>query len=331
MKRYSDTLFRYWLLIMIPVMVLPMGEYLLVRHPPPQVVASANIYVTEPVTGAVSQWTTPAQVEASNLTEWLQSASFDLKVAMTSPIYAQRLAHVWDPQTAAFGDLAKDIQVTPMGDHLVSITYQALDGQQGLQVLQGLLDTASTTALSVTQWQQSLVGGYDTAQLRTAQQQEQQSARELDDYIRSHGITPDEYALQLDSDPTFATLYNQNKSDQQNVSTLEQQVTATSGPSVSSTTTAARQEPYFVADQPALTLTYSTKKKTLTYVAIALVLGLIVGGTVLVLLTAMDKTMRYASEVQSLLRLPVVAIVAHSPVLDGRDSQVATKLLPGRQ
>lgn len=330
MKRYADTFFRNWLLIMIPVIVLPIGEYLLVRHPAPQVTAFANIYVTQPVSDGGNPFTTPAQVEAANLNEWLQSASFDFKVALTSPTYAQALAHVADPQYAAFTDLAMHFQVTAVGDHLVEISYQNPNGQLALQVVRGLLKTASATTLSISQWQQTIVGSYYLDKLRTAQQQEQQSAGELDDYIRNHGITPSAFPLEMDSDPTFANLYNRSKSDQQNVATLEQQVAASSGQSVSPITIASRQA-YFVADQPSVLLTYSSKKKMLTYVVVALVLGVLVGGSLMVVLTAMDRTMRYASDVQVLLRLPVVAIVTHSPGLNRRDPLIAAKMLPGRQ
>ena len=200
--------------------------------------------------------------------------------------------------------------------------------------MHGLLTVTNETALSVVQWQQGIVGSYYTAQLQTAQQQEAQSTKELDDYINSHNISPSDYALQLDSDPTFATLYNQNKNNQQSVSTLEQEVLASSKEAVSPITVASKQA-YFVTDQPAITLTYATTKKKLTNVVIALVLGLLVGGVLLVLLTAMDQTMRYASEAQSQLGLPVLAIVAHGRKLEGlgsRDAQTVAKVArPPRQ
>lgn len=330
MKRYMDTFFRYWLLIIIPIMVLPIGEYLLIRHPAPQIVAYANLYVTQPVSDGSYQFMSPAALEASNLNEWLQSSSFDTKVAMASPLYMKHLARTANPQAAAFDDLSKNMLVTAKGDHLVAISYPTLDAQQGLQVVKGLLATASTTTLSVSKWQQGIVGSYYMGKLRAAQQQEQQSAQQLADYISSHNIRPADFPVQLDSDPTFATLYNRNKSDQQIVGTLEQQVTANSGQAASPTTVAARQA-YFVADQPTISVASSSKKKLLTYIAVALALGLLIGSVVTVLLTAMDKSLRYAGEVQALLGLPVVAIIAHSHALDVRDTHAEPKALPGHQ
>jgi capsular polysaccharide biosynthesis protein len=330
MRRYTDSFFRHWLLIMIPLLILPVGEYLLVRHPAPQISANANIYVTQPVSDGTNPFTSPADIEISNLVQWLQSSSFDLKVAMKSSIYAQGLAHAADPATAAYNDLSKHVQVTPLGDNLVNISYDTLDGQEGLQVVRGLLDTATDTTLSITQWQQTIVGGYYSEKLRAAQLQEQQSSKALSDYAHNHGITPAMYALQMDSDPTFANLYAQSKNDQQNVTTLAEQVASSSGQPVSPITIASRQA-YFVADQPTIMLTYSSKKKMLTYVGIALALGLIVGVVLLVLLTATDKTMRFAEEAQLLLQMPVMAIVTHSGALSGRDPQTATNLLPTNQ
>jgi hypothetical protein len=326
MNRYSDTFFRAWLLILIPVILLPLGEYFMGRHPAPQVSVNANIYTTQPLSDG-SPWTTAAQVEASNLQEWLQSPSFDYKVALSSQIYAQHLPHNAQGQAVALDDLGQHVHVTANGDNLVAISYQTTDGQEGLQVVYGLLSIANQTALNVVKWQQGIVGSYYAAQLQTAQQQEAQAAKQLTDYTNSHNISPSDYALELDSDPTFATLYNQNKIDQQNVSTLEQEVLTSSANAVSPVTVASKQA-YFVIDQPSITLTYTTQKKILTNVVIALVLGLLVGGVLLVMLTAMDKTMRYAREAQAQLGLPVVGIVERSPRLEapgGREARAPAK------
>src|SRR5579885_1506644 len=94
MRRYAETFFRYWLLLILPIIALPAATYAMVRHAPKTVVASANILVGQSLAGPSSdwsQWLTAAQNEAASLNQMLQSPSFDLTVAHTSPVYAQAL------------------------------------------------------------------------------------------------------------------------------------------------------------------------------------------------------------------------------------------------
>lgn len=57
MKRYAETFFRYWLLVLIPIIALPIGEYAMIRHTPKGVLASANIWVDQAPGSAGASYT----------------------------------------------------------------------------------------------------------------------------------------------------------------------------------------------------------------------------------------------------------------------------------
>src|SRR5579871_788109 len=86
-RRYIVTFFRYWLLVVIPIIVLPLVEYRQIKHTPTTMHASANIYVQQSLVDGsayTNSWETPAQNTADNINQWLQSPSFDLAVVSKS-------------------------------------------------------------------------------------------------------------------------------------------------------------------------------------------------------------------------------------------------------
>jgi capsular polysaccharide biosynthesis protein len=69
-----------------------------------------------------------------------------------------------------------------------------------------------------------------------------------------------------------------------------------------------------IVDAPNVTIVSSKKKETMN-LAIALLIGLLLGGGLVVVKTALDPTVRYADEVPALLDLPVLAVVPYSRAL----------------
>lgn len=313
MIRYVDCFFRYWLIVLIPIIVFPLVEGMQLRHTVHQIYASFNIYVQPSVMSANSanSWMTPAQVEQTNISQWLQSPSFCLSVAQGSPLYARLLAHAIDPQNQAGNDLTRNVQVSPRGDNLLTIGYTATNPQLAMQVLTSLLDKATTRTVALQARQTALDKSYYEYQLHSAELQERDSAQKLSDYMQAHDINNGNLHDLLPSDLTLATLYQQNVSDRQNVTNLQAKINDY-GVQSSILTSAVDQKGYFVADPPSYSVVSSSKKKELMSLGIALLLGLLFGGGFLVVLTAMDRTARYAQEIPGMLGLPVLAIVPQS-------------------
>ncbi|HXT36730.1 MAG TPA: hypothetical protein VN837_14235 [Chloroflexota bacterium] len=321
MSRYFYTFSRFWWLLIIPVLVLPAAEYIQVRHAGAGFVASMNIYVqataASSATTSGNTWSTLAQIEAADINQWLQSPTFCLNVAEGSANYSKLLKVSPDPKQAATTDLQKNVSVTATGDNLVSIAYSSQDPALAVQVVQSVLTNATISMQRSNGRVASVNKAYYQSQLYNAEATERTSAQQLAAYMRQHGVTSTNLDAQMVSDPTLALLYNQDKANQQTVSTLRQNVQAVVAQS-SLPATLVNQDGYYIADPASATYVSQSKKKELMPMGIALVLGLLLAGAFLVVMTAVDRTFRRPADVPFLLELPVLAVVPLSLALAGK-------------
>lgn len=338
MKRYAETFFRYWLIIIVPIVVLPVAEYAMTRHTPKTVIVSQNVWVDQSLaapSATYNQWLSPAQNEQVSLNQLLQSSSFDLDVARGSAIYRKTLAsmNAYQQDTVVATDLLKNLQVTARSDwpNLVNISYTSKDWLLGEQIVASFLTVARTRTESLNKQQTDQSLQYYTYQLHDAQQREAQSAKALSNYIASKGYAPTEVIAQMSSDPTLASLSRQNQSDQQDVANAQAQVSKLHAQQVPGTV--VDQAPFQVWDSPSVTAV-STKKQQIMDLAIALILGLLLGGGFMVVKTALDRSLRYADEVPMLLDLPLLAVIPYSDALAKQrvgGAQTASKAMPQRR
>ena len=313
MIRYAATFFRYWFIVLLPILVLPVAEYTQVRHSSFSVYASANIYIQQSPTAGNTPWLTPAQSAVNNIDQLLQSPSFDLAVASKSERYTRLLARNANPGGIVFADLTKNVQVAPKGDNLVNIGYTGNDWLLAEQVVKSIIDAAQTYTAKFNQQESAQNVNYYAGQLHNAKLQAARSARQFSDYLTQHGITITELTTLLGADPTLATLYDQSRSDQANVTSLQQKLNSVSSqpdapPSVAGAST------FFVTDPPTASIV-SRKKQEILSIAIALLIGLLLGGGFLVTMTAMDRTVRFIDEAPSLFGLPLLAVAPYDTSL----------------
>ncbi len=328
MLRYTYTFARYWWLLLIPVLALPLAEAMQVRHSGSGFSAGMTIYVQQTAANELTtnnaSWLSLAQIEASNITQWLQSPTFCLDVAEKSPLYARRLALLPDAKQAVTTDLQTNVQVTAQGTNLVSIGYSSKDPALAKQVVQSVL-TEATSKMQVSNNRVGAVNkAYYQAQLLSAEAVERTAAQQLKSYMQEHGIAAGNLQDALGSDLTLATLYDQDRSDQQAVTSLLQQVQATVAQN-SLPASLVNQEGYFVADDPTVSPISTSMKKKLTSIGIAIVLGLLFAGAFLVVMTGLDRTFRRPVDVPLLLYLPVLAVVPYSSTLHRPDRQKLPK------
>lgn len=316
MIRYADTFFRYWLIAIMPIIVLPLAAYAtLVRHAPETVVASVNLWVQQNAAGSMTsynQWNTPAQNESAILDQLRQTTGFDRAVAAGSPIYRSTLAKMpaYQRDDAVVSDMLKNLQITSQANWpiLINVSYTSKDWQLAQQVILSFINVARSRVQDMNQQQVTQNLQYYRGQLQNAVQSQARSAKALSDYLTKYGIDPSEVSARLDYDPTLATLYKQNQSDQQNVIDVQTQIAKLQEQTVSSSDQA--QSPFEVLDSPTI-IGISSKKTQIMNLAIALILGLLLGGGFIVFKTAMDRSLRYAAEVPGLLELPVLAVIPY--------------------
>lgn len=320
MRRYVDTFFRYWLIALLPLVVLPLAELAINGRSSTTVSASANLFVQQSVdttTSYTSQPLTPAQSEQSYLGQWLQSPSFALRVAQKSPLFARHLPQTNDPGTAASADLLRNVQLNASGDNLLTLSYGSPDGALDVQVVGALIEAMRDNENALRQQQASLGEQYYAAQLRTAQIREQQSAVQLTGYMHAHHIKAAQLSTLIASDITLDNLYQQNRVDQAAVTAAQQQVATYAGQAALPSSVPSLDS-FSVIDQPSLTISVAGKSKEILRLVVALLIGLLFGGGFVVIMTALDRTLRFADEVPVLLDLPVLAVLPYNAQLARR-------------
>ena len=311
MKRYAETFFRYWLLILAPIVLVPVGTYALVKGTPRSVTSTANIWVNQPLGAntATNQFETPAQNEADAINQLLQSPTFDLAVADGSSIYRGRLAKSSDPRSAVTADLARNILTNPVGPNLLQITYKTDNWNQAPQVVQSLITNVAVQTVAMLQQETQANIAYWQNQLPPLKLNASDSANILRTYLRDHKYSVADIPTLEATDSTLATLYQQSQADQAAVNNAESQLVQLSSKRVV-TTTGPQQSNFHVQDSPNIAVV-SQKKQQILDLAIGLVLGLLLGLGFMVTKTLLDRSIRYAGEVPELLGLPVLAVVPY--------------------
>lgn len=314
MRRYAETLFRYWPIILIPLLVLPVAGLLAARRTPVSYAISANVQVNDSPPGYTNQYTSPAQNEVTALNEFLQSPSSvgSVVAAATASNSNSRTTNSVTLSTS----IVKNLQVTTRGDHLVNVSYNSEDAALGTQVVLAFITTVQSQQriANSTQTQGNLyVLNY---QLREAQKQVNQSYKMLHNYMDNHGDSPSDLTTSTISDPQLASMYQQYQLDVSNVADLRQQISKAKAQAVVPPGT-AQQGAFSIKDYPAAIRT-SAVKTILLNVGIALAVALLLSGGFLVAKTLSDRSLRYADEVPELLDLPVLTVVPYSGVASSR-------------
>lgn len=328
MKRYAETFFRYWLVALVPIVVLSLVGYAVMKSTPKTAQASAKLWVEPSAADTITnynQFETPAQSEQDALSQLLQLSSFEWSVAQGSPLYMQIVKKQPDPRLFVGTDLQKNVQFTPSGNNLLYVSYTFTDRnwQVGAQVVQSVLNVALNQTQLLSQQQGKANISYYQAQLTVAEQRAKQSARAFDRYRTAHGVTSTDLNAQMAVDPTLASLYSQSQADQSSVADVRQKLAALQLQSTASSATG--QSGVTIADAPSVIIV-SSKKKEIMGLAIYLVIGLLLGGGFIVVKTLRDRSLRYADEVPEALDLPVLAVVPYNPALAGRDSKAMTSM-----
>lgn len=313
MRRYVDTLYQYWLLALIPILVLPVGAYVLLKTPP-TTYGTANIWVDQASLQQLSyveQGASPAQTMADYLTQFLVSPKFDLGVATRSPAYRRYLLSQPLPKgvapnlsVLAQADLSKKAAITPGGPSLVTVAYETTDPLIAAQVVRSILKEAAYETAQLNQLQAI---AHDTSQLKKAQTAYKASVGNLGTYMTANGIKSSQLAAQQLSDPQLAALYQAVQTAQTNLTNAQQQLAQVEAQQSS-------QAAIRVLDQPSTRIILTSKKKQLTGLLIPFVLGLILSGAFLVIMTLRDRSLRSPDDAIDLLGLPVLAVVPYTKI-----------------
>ncbi len=290
--RYARTFLKLWFLYIVPILVLPVLTTIYGRGQLMLYNTSALLYVDKPVFLSAgdfgwNQYLSPAANEATAMSQLLQSESFVATVAQNTD-----LANVYDLTTrfgrdAAFNHIVPEVSITPsdVGPNNLFIGVTDRSPHLALQIVQALLDQYATYYQNhhVDVDKQAIT--FYGQQLDAAQSQLAQDSAKLQEYLSAH---PGEPNTSTNIDPTLAGLEQQVALDQNQVTTLQNQL-ASLHQDLEATSVGGSQL-FKIQDPPQLPLAPTIqKKKLLMWAGYGLggALGLV--GLIVIGLTLLDR------------------------------------------
>ncbi len=348
MRRYAETFFRYWYLALIPLIMLSVVGVPVARGSAGTFTTTANLEVASSVSSQIDNYNTyitPAQNEATVLSELLGSPSFDEGIIYSADAAAYRnwatiKAHGVNAVQYMVSDVARNLVLTPH-NHLVVVSYTGQDRNlavgavAGASIVQAFVSTVIDRASAQSNAQLAASIAAYKSQLASARRHQGASYTQLRAWMQRHGYAgPDPSAGTQAAgitDPQYDALYQQylfDKSNSDNIQNklLTAQVTQQTNVQLGGATLSE-------LDPPSTSGSSATRKELTTLLIFAGV-GLALSIVFLVARTALDRGLRYADEVAELLRVPTLAVVPYSrrrpagsgarPLTAGRAGAAAT-------
>lgn len=310
MRRYAEVLFRYWPLLLLPLIVLPVGAFVLMRHAPKTVVVTADLWATQNPAGYNNQYSSQAGNESAYINEYLQSPSDIGPIIGGSAAFAQLLRT--SPAQAANAEqtLLQSFSVYPKGQYLLNVAFTGQDEAFAQDAVNGLIAAVQTQQKTDTSSQAQTSIAAAQAQKDAAQRQLAQSRNALQDYMDQHGYQSNDLnnTSGLELNTTFAGLKQQFQNDQTAYLTDEQTL---SNLRTQAALPASQQQATFYVKDQATPIVTSSRKKILIAMLEALAVALFLSGSFVVLNTLLDRSLRYPDEVTQALDLPVLAVVPY--------------------
>ena len=255
MRKTLEAIFRHPLRLVFLLVLLPVLSFGVAYMLPRQYTSTATLWALQryQIIGATGAETdllaTPADTQATALTELLQSQTLALEVANSTSLPSTLSPSVQnDPatrDTALYKEISTNVKVVAQGYNLYTITYTNAKPAIANQVVQAVINTFALASVGFTVVEgQRYVQAYQ-AQLVTAKKAADDAAAAEAQYILNH---PHETAAQLPSDPQYSLLHAQTQQAQATVANLQTQI-ATISQEISTVGTNA-DNLYQVLDQP---------------------------------------------------------------------------------
>jgi uncharacterized protein involved in exopolysaccharide biosynthesis len=225
-RRTLEAIFRHPLQLLTLIIFLPIlgvaVTYILV---PRTYQASTTIWALQRyfvigATGSESDLTsTPAQTQATALTELLQTRSFALSIAqgiqLAPTLGLTDSSNSETLQDAEFANISKYVVATPLEYNLYSISYTGHDPQVAQQVVKAVIADFGTQSLGLSVAEgKNLLENYQT-QLASAQKDANNDAATESQYIAAHP------KAKLAEDPEYALLESKRLQAQINIQNIQ--------------------------------------------------------------------------------------------------------------
>lgn len=325
MERYVETFFRFkWLFLFVLIVVPALGAGYAFDQQVVLYQSTGTVWTDKPAYLDIAspdwnQWDTPAQNQAGNVQEFLQTNSFaldvlrqtDLRVYLTTPLETDR--------TLAL--LRKYISVRPIGTHLLAISYSYMQPQVAQEVVQAIIDTFNKEVLSSADSQNSVALAFYQKKLADAKAQAVDATAALRSYLNAHpeltqgSTAPQAQVSQLIANAAFSAQHPElvKLIQDQTAAAAEQTKFQNSVDQIEfsqSSATVGTAQSFRIMDAPVVPkVAQSSKRKLALQIGIAggAALGFVVVGVII--LTLLDTTLRSAKRAAERLQIPVYATV----------------------
>ncbi len=250
--------------------------------------------------------TTPAQTQATALSELLQTRTFVLAVArgtdLASTLNPGVRANAQLRDIALFQELSVHVQVQTQGDNLFVITYANHNPQVAQQVVAAVIHNYGLEIQYISAvGSQTLLSGYQT-QLAKAEKDVQTAVAAQSQYIQAH---PNLTGNDLITDPRYTLLQAQTQQAQLTVQNIQNQI-ATIGQEISAQGTSPASL-FKVLDAPAVaSLPESRSRDYFIAGGIGLCSAIIACALYIVILVRRDHAIYAAPDLQRVMAYPVI-------------------------
>jgi hypothetical protein len=316
LERILEAIFRRPLQLLAVIAFLPVLSVGIMYFLPRSYQATATLWALRryEVIGASGPESnllaTPADTQATALTELLQSRYFALSVAnatgLPSTLDAQTRA---DPQTrddTLANEISKQVTVASQGYNLFVVTYVNKNPRVAQQVVQSVVQNFSlqSQGFSVVEGQR-LIDSYQT-ELAKAKQDATNAAATESKYILDH---PELKGQALQTDPQYALLHAQTQQAQVTLGNIQTTI-ATINQQIS--TQGTGKDTFFkVLDSPNDVRGVSRTKTYLTAGGVGLGIALLACVLYIIISARLDRTLRTSRDIQKVTSLPVVTQLPH--------------------
>nr|BBH95736.1 hypothetical protein KTA_39350 [Thermogemmatispora argillosa] len=321
MGRVLEVIFRRPLQLALLFVMFPAVAIAVVLILPPSYETTASLWALRryEVIGATGPETnlqaTPAETQATALSELLQSRTFALKVAAQAQLAATLDEHTRSNpllrDDALFTEISKHVLVRAVGYNLFTITYENRSPQVAQQVVESVIENYSEQSqqFSIAE-AQYLLQSYQ-GQLVKAQQDAANAAAAEARYLTSHPdlahqvlVSGPDYAATLD--PTYSLLHSQTKQAQATVENL-QSLIASLKQEISSQGTGVNSL-FKVIDSPAVgTQPVPRTKSLLIGGGIGLAAAILSCSALVIMQVRRQRAIYTPLDVQKITTLPVLA------------------------
>lgn len=297
-EKVLEAFFRHWLLVILPVVVIPLDVTAWVFATPAQYEAQTSVWVDRPTylnfgTDELTRYLPPATVQRNHLGEFMQTRTFLNDVVAATSL--KRL--LGDPNGVAELDrmFARDLDILQTGDHLLVIQFRAEERAVAFEMVNAIVDQFRKRVTEDRRNQAQVAISFYTARLNNVNANLTQARSDLAQYLAAN---PSVAATLLQRgaevarlDPGFADLQRRVDVAQGDADSARQALAAAQldySAGVQSDALGFRViDPTSVSTTPSRQL-----KKALAYPMIALLVGVALSASMLFLLALSDHSVR---------------------------------------